>query len=92
MSAGGMTVRIPVDGVSVIGRNTQGVRLMNIDADDRVSALAKIASEDVAEEEVAVAEEETKKATTPLPDVIEGEAPDSEPELEAEDEADGGEE
>jgi DNA gyrase subunit A len=90
MSAGGMTVRIPVDGVSVIGRNTQGVRLMNIDAEDRVSALAKIASEDVAEEEVAVAEEEAKKAATPLPDVIEGDVP--EPEIEAEGEADAGEE
>jgi DNA gyrase subunit A len=78
MSAGGMTVRIPVDDVSVIGRNTQGVRLMNIDSDDRVSAMAKIASEDVAEEEVVAAEEETKKAVTPLPDVADGELPEVE--------------
>ncbi len=62
-----------MDGVSVIGRNTQGVRLMNIDADDRVSAVAKIASEDVAEEEVAVAEEEAKKAPPRFPTFIAGE-------------------
>jgi DNA gyrase subunit A len=80
ISAGGMTVRIPVDGVSVIGRNTQGVRLMNIDADDRVSAVAKIASEDVAEEEVTAAEAETMKAVTPLPDAAEGDVPDVEEE------------
>jgi DNA gyrase subunit A len=86
MSAGGMTVRIPVDEVSVIGRNTQGVRLMNIDADDRVTAVAKIASEDVAEEEVAAAEEETKKAVTPLPDAIEGDVPDVEEETAGEEE------
>ena len=80
MSAEGMTVRMEVEGISVIGRNTQGVRLMNLDASDRVSAVAKIASEDVAEEEVAAAESETKKAVTPLPDAMEGEAPDEESE------------
>jgi hypothetical protein len=59
---------------------------MNIDADDRVTAVAKIASEDVAEEEVAAAEEETKKAVTPLPDAIEGDVPDVEEETAGEEE------
>jgi len=86
MSAEGMTVRMEVEGISVIGRNTQGVRLMNLDASDRVSAVAKIASEDVAEEEVAAAESETKKAVTPLPDAVEGDAPEAEDEPPADEE------
>lgn len=49
ISAGGMVVRIPVRTVSLIGRNTQGVRLMSIDDADRVVALAKIASEEIQE-------------------------------------------
>jgi DNA gyrase subunit A len=69
MSAGGMTVRIPVNDISVIGRNTQGVRLMNLSADDQLIGIAKIASEDVPDEEVAHAEQESKLASTPLPDV-----------------------
>ena len=51
ISASGMVVRIPASGISVIGRNTQGVTLMRIGPDDRVVALAKIASEDIQEDE-----------------------------------------
>lgn len=47
ISAGGMVVRIPVAQISVIGRNTQGVKLMRIDENDRVVSLAKIAHDEV---------------------------------------------
>lgn len=50
ISADGMVVRMPVSSISLIGRNTQGVRLMSIDETDRVVSLAKIAGEDLQDE------------------------------------------
>jgi DNA gyrase subunit A len=48
----GKLIRIPVDGVSVIGRATQGVKVMDLDGDDALVAVAKIVErEDVDEEE-----------------------------------------
>lgn len=44
ISRKGIMIRTPVQGVSVIGRNTQGMRLMRISPDDSVVAAAKIAS------------------------------------------------
>ncbi len=40
---GGKILRIGVSGISIIGRNTQGVRLINIDPGDRAVAVAKLA-------------------------------------------------
>ncbi len=42
----GKIIRIGVGGVSVIGRSTQGVKLMDLDAKDRLVALAKIIERD----------------------------------------------
>lgn len=64
ISAGGMVVRIPVKDINVIGRNTQGVRVMRIDEEDRVVALAKIASDDIPDEETP--ELETAIIETPV--------------------------
>jgi DNA gyrase subunit A len=44
-TARGMLVRTRVAEISVIGRNTQGVRLMRLDEGDTVVSLAKIAAE-----------------------------------------------
>ncbi|MCB1034926.1 MAG: DNA gyrase subunit A, partial [Acidobacteria bacterium] len=38
----GKIIRIGVDGVSIIGRSTQGVKVMDLDEGDRLVALAKI--------------------------------------------------
>jgi DNA gyrase subunit A len=38
----GMITRTPVDGIREIGRSTQGVRLMNLEANDRLVAIAKV--------------------------------------------------
>jgi DNA gyrase subunit A len=35
-----------VDSVSIIGRSTQGVKVMDLDGDDRLVALAKIVEKD----------------------------------------------
>jgi DNA gyrase subunit A len=56
----GKTVRIPAASVRCIGRNTQGVRLITTDADDRVSSVAAIVPDDdepEAEPEAEAAEE-----------------------------------
>jgi DNA gyrase subunit A len=41
----GMIIRFPVDGVRVVGRSTQGVKLMDLDAEDHIVAVAKVAEE-----------------------------------------------
>ena len=45
----GQTIRAPVSGVRVAGRNTQGVKLMNLDAGDLVTAVARVIPDDSAE-------------------------------------------
>ncbi len=42
VSEQGVLIRIPVEEVRRSGRNTQGVQLMNLDANDRVSAIAQV--------------------------------------------------
>lgn len=46
----GKILRVPVAGFSIIGRNTQGVRLMVTEADERIVAVAKLAEKDEPEE------------------------------------------
>jgi DNA gyrase subunit A len=46
ITARGMMVRTRVSEISVIGRNTQGVRLIRLDEGDTVASLAKIAAEE----------------------------------------------
>ena len=42
ISADGTIIRIPVSGISCMGRSTQGVRVMNLRKGDRVSAVARV--------------------------------------------------
>ena len=42
ISAHGKLQRIPVADVSVIGRNTQGVRIMSLDEEDRLAAVKRV--------------------------------------------------
>jgi DNA gyrase subunit A len=46
MTSHGQVIRVPVKGISVLGRNTQGVRLMHLDEGDRVSDVARVVVED----------------------------------------------
>lgn len=47
----GVIIRVPVEGIRVSGRNTQGVRVMNLDPGDAVMDVARVVKE---EEEGAV--------------------------------------
>ena len=58
----GIMIRIPVQGVSTIGRNTQGVRLINLDEGDRVIDMAPLPiseDEDEGSRENGAADEQT---------------------------------
>ena len=46
ITASGKLIRMGVDGVSRIGRSTQGVKMITIDGDDRVASAIRIANED----------------------------------------------
>jgi DNA gyrase subunit A len=53
----GKIIRLPVSGVSTIGRNTQGVRLMVTEEHERIVAVAKLAERDDDETDREVEEE-----------------------------------
>ena len=54
----GIAIRSKVDKISVIGRNTQGVRLVRLEEGDKVASVATVMGEDN-EEENKVSEQET---------------------------------
>ena len=45
ISKNGIIIRVPATDISVIGRNTQGVRIMKLEANDKVVAAVKVARE-----------------------------------------------
>ena len=82
----GMIIRLNVSGVREVGRSAQGVKLMNLDAEDRIVAVAKLAEKDE-ETEIELA----KGDGGPVPAELELEAaeePDGIDELAVLDEAD----
>ena len=56
ITKGGIIIRCPVQGIRVSGRNTQGVKLMNLDEGDRIIDVARIQKEDDAEDGAEVEE------------------------------------
>ena len=46
ITVGGQMVRIPVTGIREAGRNTMGVKLVNLDGGDKLQAIAQVVSED----------------------------------------------
>ena len=53
VTSSGKVIRTPVTGISTLGRNTQGVRVMRLDTEERVVALAKMVDTDDEEAEEA---------------------------------------
>jgi len=52
MTARGKLQRIAARDISVIGRNTQGVRIMSLDEDDTLAAIVRVPREDNGEDEL----------------------------------------
>jgi DNA gyrase subunit A len=51
ITVGGQMVRIAVNGIREAGRNTQGVKLINLDANDKLQAIAPVINEEKQEAE-----------------------------------------
>jgi DNA gyrase subunit A len=56
-------IRVPVEGIRISGRNTQGVKVMNLTAGDLVVDVARV----VKEEEENGAEDDEDEAPKPKP-------------------------
>lgn len=52
ITKGGIIIRVPVEGIRVSGRNTQGVKLMNLDKGDRIIDVARVQQEDEEDEQL----------------------------------------
>ncbi len=98
----GLTIRMAVEDLRVMGRATQGVKLINIKGNDSIAAVTKVMKDDVAEvvvdEEGNVIETEAIERVKPVLEVLEDEGTeedddeDDSEEEEVEDEAEGDDE
>ena len=74
MTSRGKLQRIACNEISVVGRNTQGVRIMKLDESDSLAAVVRVPPEDDAEKDAAVGEvaktteDEETSATADAPD------------------------
>ncbi|OAB29137.1 DNA gyrase subunit A [Flavobacterium fryxellicola] len=73
----GLTIRMAVEDLRVMGRATQGVKLINIKGNDSIAAVTKVMKDDVAEvvvdEEGNVIETEAIERVKPVLEVLEEE-------------------
>ncbi|MDI6051285.1 DNA gyrase subunit A [Flavobacterium sp. XS2P24] len=97
----GLTIRMAVEDLRVMGRATQGVKLINIKGNDSIAAVTKVMKDDVAEvvvdEEGNVIETEAIERVKPVLEVLEDEGTEEDDdeddsEEEVEDEAEGDDE
>jgi DNA gyrase subunit A len=70
ITAQGMVNRTHVREIRVVGRNTQGVRIMNLNEGDKIASIAKVAHEDIGPNGESAAPPEQPAPETPpaLPD------------------------
>jgi DNA gyrase subunit A len=74
ISQNGMVQRTPVDGISRMGRATQGVRVMNLKSGDRVSAVALVVESENGDGNGASAKAPTLEEEAPTADSVAEEA------------------
>ena len=71
----GLTIRMAVEDLRVMGRATQGVKLINIKGNDSIAAVTKVMKDDVSETEVDedgnIIEVETIERVKPVLEVLE---------------------
>ena len=58
----GIVIRVPLEQIRVIGRNSQGVKIINLEGRQKVAAIAIVPHEDISEEPVEEAEGEQPEA------------------------------
>jgi DNA gyrase subunit A len=90
---GGKLIRMPVNGIPTIGRNTQGVRLIRLEEQEKVVAMERLAEKEEGEHEVApeVAAARAEQASEPLAEEDLGEeaAADEDGEVDEDEDEDG---
>jgi DNA gyrase subunit A len=76
----GLTIRMAVEDLRVMGRATQGVKLINIKGNDSIAAVTKVMKDDVSEPEVDedgnIIEVETIERVKPVLEVLEDDGSD----------------
>ena len=88
MTSRGKIQRIKCGDVSIIGRNTQGVRIMGLDAEDSLAVIARVPRDELGDDEESAesesldqnpdsAKENAEEKSKPESDGIDGEADDS---------------
>lgn len=65
MTTRGKIQRVKAKEISIIGRNTQGVRIMSLDEGDSLAAIVRVPKEEVTEEAVDLAGTEPPASTQP---------------------------
>lgn len=78
VTTGGKIQRLRVTDISVVGRNTQGVRIIRLDDDDKLASMARIPGEIIEDEPEAPADPASTE--TPAAESTEAETPPSETE------------
>jgi DNA gyrase subunit A len=85
----GLTIRMAVEDLRVMGRATQGVKLINIKGNDSIAAVTKVMKDDVAEvvvdEDGNVIETEAIERVKPVLEVLEDEGADEDDDEDEED-------
>jgi len=51
LTGNGKMIRVSIDSISKTGKNTQGVRIVKVDSNDKVASIAKTPAEEEIEEE-----------------------------------------
>nr|WP_314896979.1 DNA gyrase subunit A [uncultured Flavobacterium sp.] len=92
----GLTIRMAVEDLRVMGRATQGVKLINIKGNDSIAAVTKVMKDDVAEvvvdEDGNVIESEAIERVKPVLEVLEDEGTEEEDDEEDSEESEEAEE
>jgi DNA gyrase subunit A len=57
-SESGMVIRVPIDDIRVMGRNTQGVSIMKLESGDRVTAVTRLVGSEMEERVMKEGEQE----------------------------------
>jgi DNA gyrase subunit A len=88
----GLTIRMAVEDLRVMGRATQGVKLINIKGNDSIAAVTKVMKDDVVEvvvdEDGNIIETEAIERVKPVLEVLEDEGTEDEEEDDEEDSED----
>lgn len=65
MTSRGKIQRVAAKEINIIGRNTQGVRIMNVDEGDTLTAIVKVPKEDIVDEDAVMPSTPPAQPTPP---------------------------